>query len=75
MVFPRLIALDMDGTLLDGESKIPESFWPVLKRAEELGVTNLARSYLSSQKMAPLSRTREKSFMSPCFPMMQSCAF
>ena len=39
MVFPRLIALDMDGTLLDGESKIPESFWPVLKRAEELGVT------------------------------------
>lgn len=33
MVFPRLIALDMDGTLLDGESKIPESFWPVLKRA------------------------------------------
>lgn len=38
MIFPRLIALDMDGTLLDGESKIPEDFWPLLKRAEELGV-------------------------------------
>ena len=38
MVSPQLIALDMDGTLLDGESKIPESFWPLLERAEELGV-------------------------------------
>lgn len=38
MIFPRLIALDMDGTLLDGESKIPADFWPLLQRAEELGV-------------------------------------
>ena len=39
MIFPRLIAIDMDGTLLDGESQIPEEFWPVLERAHELGVT------------------------------------
>src|SRR5699024_3416268 len=39
MVVPLLIAVDMGGTLLGGESKIPASFWPVLKRAEELGVT------------------------------------
>lgn len=38
MIFPRLIALDMDGTLLDGESKVPEDFWPLLDRAKELGV-------------------------------------
>ncbi|MGO2573551.1 MAG: HAD family hydrolase [Corynebacterium casei] len=38
MVYPRLIALDMDGTLLDGNSQVPEDFWPLLKRAEELGV-------------------------------------
>lgn len=35
---PRLIALDMDGTLLDPQGRIPERFWPVLRRAKEQGV-------------------------------------
>lgn len=30
---PRLVALDMDGTLLTNEGKIPQRFWSVLARA------------------------------------------
>lgn len=30
---PKLIALDMDGTLLDGNGAIPDAFWPLLERA------------------------------------------
>ena len=26
----RLIVADMDGTLLDGDSNIPDDFWPLL---------------------------------------------
>ena len=26
----KLIAIDMDGTLLDGDSNIPDDFWPLL---------------------------------------------
>lgn len=36
---PRLITLDMDGTLLDPEGRVPAGFWPQLGRARELGVT------------------------------------
>lgn len=35
---PRLIALDMDGTLLDDNSQVPEEFWPLLRHAQEQGV-------------------------------------
>ncbi|MCI1673609.1 MAG: Cof-type HAD-IIB family hydrolase [Bifidobacterium tibiigranuli] len=34
----RLVVADMDGTLLDGESRIPEGFWERLDRMEQLGV-------------------------------------
>lgn len=33
-----LIALDMDGTLLDAEGDIPASFWPLAKRAKQRGI-------------------------------------
>lgn len=36
---PRLIALDMDGTLLDGAGAIPDEFWDLLDRAHQQGVT------------------------------------
>ncbi|MCZ2221131.1 Cof-type HAD-IIB family hydrolase [Corynebacterium pilbarense] len=36
---PRLIALDMDGTLLDGDGRVPDAFWPLLKTARSRGVT------------------------------------
>ncbi|WP_047260569.1 HAD family hydrolase [Corynebacterium uterequi] len=36
---PRLVAVDMDGTLLDGEGKIPAEFWPLLERAAQQSVT------------------------------------
>ncbi len=35
----RLIALDMDGTLLDGDGKIPAGFWEVLAEARDRGIT------------------------------------
>ena len=35
---PRLIALDMDGTLLNADGTVPDEFWPLLDRAKDLGV-------------------------------------
>lgn len=35
----KLVVADMDGTLLDEHSKIPEEFWPMLDRMNEQGVT------------------------------------
>lgn len=35
----RLITLDMDGTLLDADGRIPDSFWPVLDELRARGVT------------------------------------
>ncbi|AIT88727.1 Cof-type HAD-IIB family hydrolase [Corynebacterium ulcerans] len=32
---PRIIATDMDGTLLNHKHEIPESFWPLLERMHE----------------------------------------
>jgi Cof subfamily protein (haloacid dehalogenase superfamily) len=34
----RLVVTDMDGTLLDGEGRIPEDFWPLLRRMERRGI-------------------------------------
>lgn len=36
---PKLVALDMDGTLVITGQEIPASFWPVLERARERGMT------------------------------------
>ena len=42
MPFPspdlRLIAVDMDGTLLDGHGRIPEALWPLLDRLHARGI-------------------------------------
>jgi Cof subfamily protein (haloacid dehalogenase superfamily) len=35
----RLVVTDLDGTLLDGEGRIPESLWPLLARLTERGIT------------------------------------
>lgn len=34
----RLIASDLDGTLLNGEGKIPDEFWPLLAELTERGI-------------------------------------
>ena len=34
----RLVVADMDGTLLDGQSEIPDGFWPTLARLKRRGV-------------------------------------
>lgn len=34
----RLVVADMDGTLLDGDGRIPDAFWPVLERLRERGI-------------------------------------
>ncbi|MFT3942589.1 MAG: Cof-type HAD-IIB family hydrolase [Ancrocorticia sp.] len=35
---PRLVVTDMDGTLLDAESNIPEKLWPLLRQMKERGI-------------------------------------
>jgi Cof subfamily protein (haloacid dehalogenase superfamily) len=34
----RLVVTDMDGTLLDGDGRIPDGFWPLLRRMERRGI-------------------------------------
>ncbi|RSX51718.1 hydrolase [Bifidobacterium goeldii] len=34
----RLVVADMDGTLLDAHSEIPQDFWPLLARLKTLGI-------------------------------------
>lgn len=38
MTRPRIVALDMDGTLLDSSGAIPERFWGLLERASAAGM-------------------------------------
>ena len=38
MSFPRIVALDMDGTLVDPDGNIPDEFWPLLGRAQDAGM-------------------------------------
>ena len=33
-----MVVADMDGTLLDGDSRIPEGFWPLLERMQQAGI-------------------------------------
>lgn len=40
----RLVAADMDGTLLDEHGSIPDSFWPLLEQLRERGVVFAAAS-------------------------------
>lgn len=35
---PRIVALDMDGTLVDPDGNIPDEFWPLLEEAKEGGM-------------------------------------
>ncbi|WP_245802968.1 HAD family hydrolase [Corynebacterium phocae] len=57
---PKLIALDMDGTLLDGNGQLPPEFPRVVKRAKQLGVT-----------LAPASG-RQLSTLEKMFPDMST---
>lgn len=47
----RLIASDMDGTLLDGNSKLPDEFWPLM---HELAVRDIAFVPASGRQLATL---------------------
>lgn len=38
MTSPRIVALDMDGTLVDPDGNIPDEFWPVLEEATKKGM-------------------------------------
>jgi len=49
----RLIAVDMDGTLLDGEGRVPEDLWPML---EELRRRDIAFAPASGRQYATLRR-------------------
>ena len=47
----RLIASDMDGTLLDGNSNLPDEFWPLM---HELAVRDIAFVPASGRQLATL---------------------
>ncbi|MCL3862476.1 Cof-type HAD-IIB family hydrolase [Actinotalea sp. K2] len=49
----RLVVLDMDGTLLDGEKRVPEGFWPVAASLLSRGVVLCAAS---GRQQATLAR-------------------
>ena len=51
MTFPRIVALDMDGTLVDPHGNIPEEFWPVL---EEAKTKNMVIAPASGRQLATL---------------------
>lgn len=50
----RLVAVDMDGTLLDGQGRIPDTLWPLLPRLAERGVTFVPAS---GRQLATLQRS------------------
>lgn len=58
MPFPspdlRLIAVDMDGTLLDGDGRVPDALWPLLDRLHERGIRFAPAS---GRQLATLQRT------------------
>ncbi|GLY15381.1 hydrolase [Kineosporia sp. NBRC 101677] len=54
---PRLVVADMDGTLLDGEGRIPEGFWPLLERMHSRGIVFVPAS---GRQYATLSRLFER---------------
>lgn len=49
----RLIAVDMDGTLLDGNGRIPDGLWPLLERLDARGI---AFAPASGRQFATLRR-------------------
>ena len=49
----RLVVADMDGTLLDGEGRVPEDLWPLLERLEAAGIVFAPAS---GRQYATLSR-------------------
>ncbi|MFE1664469.1 Cof-type HAD-IIB family hydrolase [Microbacterium sp. P02] len=50
----RLIAADMDGTLLDGDGEVPDTLWPLLERLSAAGVEFVPAS---GRQLATLRRT------------------
>ncbi|MHA2788495.1 HAD family hydrolase [Corynebacterium sp. S7] len=63
---PKLIALDMDGTLLDGEGKIPDQFWDLLARAELAGMTIApasGRQLATLRSMFSVTNTRPHTYI------------
>lgn len=52
----RLIAVDMDGTLLDANGQVPDALWPLLERLHERGI---AFAPASGRQLATLQRSFE----------------
>jgi len=63
---PKLIALDMDGTLLDGNGQIPDEFWDLLGRAELAGMTIApasGRQLATLREMFSVTNTRPHTYI------------
>lgn len=50
----RLVVTDMDGTLLDGDGRVPDGLWPLLDRLRERGAVLVPAS---GRQLATLERT------------------
>ncbi|SFS09409.1 hypothetical protein SAMN04487783_1254 [Agrococcus baldri] len=53
----RLVVADMDGTLLDADGRVPDTFWPLLERMHERGI---AFAPASGRQLATLEHVFER---------------
>ncbi|WIM68452.1 HAD family hydrolase [Corynebacterium breve] len=63
---PSLVALDMDGTLIDGTGQIPDDFWDLLGRAQFAGMTIApasGRQLATLRDMFSVTNTRPDTFI------------
>ena len=66
----RLIASDMDGTLLDDDSRVPEETYELIEALAEKGVRFVAtmtpRTPICSTTRAPISASSTRTCPTPC---------
>lgn len=55
----KLVVCDMDGTLLDGDGKVPEDFWPIVDAMHERGIVFAPASGRQHATLAQLFSTRQ----------------
>ena len=54
----RLIAADMDGTLLDSEKRLPDGLFPLVRALHERGVRFAPRDASSTPSMSSSAKSR-----------------
>ena len=62
----KLIAIDMDGTLLNDRKEIPESFFPVMQELQKQGVQFVIASGRQYATLASLFKGHDEHFIYIC---------